>query len=238
MILTAPLSMLDRDRLYDRAAKRLGDAFDPTMIGVKMSHGTLGVKQTRDAGGEAWLLDGIATTGSVDQDEEVVVPGGGDWSLFGPTGRYKSLYSDHFYGSSSVVATVREVKRMAGRVDGWRIIAQFMPDDFGEHVVQAKMLAERGALGLSIGFMATDRGAPTPAEKSAYPGARSIVRAWKVFEVSTTPMPCNLDCGGSTLWVEEGKAVAGDGVPEWATKRFRARKARRVVIVDMAALRG
>jgi hypothetical protein len=238
MKLTTPLPLSDRDRLYDRAATRLGDSFDPTQIGVKMSYGTLAVKETRDAGGRAWLLDGIATTGSIDQDEEVVVPDGGDWSLFGPQGQYKSLYTDHFYGSSSVVATVREVKRVRGKPDGWRIIAQFMPDDFGEHVKQARMLAERKALGLSIGFQASDRSAPSSDEKAKYPGARSVVRRWKVFEVSTTPMPCNLDCGASALWVDEGKAAVPDGVPEWATKRFNARKSRRVVIVDMAALRG
>lgn len=234
MKLTTDLPLIDRDRLYDRAAKRLGDSFDPTMIGVRASTGTLGIKQTKDAGGPAWLLDGIATTGSIDQDEEVVLPGGGDWSLFGPQGRYKALYSDHFYGSSSVVATVREVKRMTGKADGWRIIAQFMPDDFGDHVVQAKMLAERGALGLSIGFMATDRSGPTPGEKAMYPGARSIVRAWKVFEVSTTPMPCNLDCGANALYVDDSKATAVAELvtkglaPEWAGKRFAPKRKRLV----------
>lgn len=236
MILSRKLDTNEIERLHERASKRLGAMFDPAMIGVRMSHETLCLKERPDSTGQGgYELDGIATTGSLDQDEEVVVPGGGDWSLLtDPKSRYKSLYTDHYYGTSNVVATVRWVKR-ATFPDGWQIRARFMPDDYGEHVKQTRMLAERGALGLSIGFQALDRGAPDASEKAKYPGARSVVRKWKVFEVSTTPMPCNLDCGASMLWVDDGKAaqvgelVSKGLAPEWASKRF-VRPARRVVV--------
>lgn len=236
MILTRQLDRIELDRLYDRAAKRLGDAFDPTMIGIRDGCTSVVLKRKKDSTQEEdYELQGVATTGSVDQDEEVVVPDGGDWSLMvGDKARYKSIYTDHWYGTPSVVATVRWVKRTVSP-NGWEIRAKMMPDDYGEPVKQARMLLERGAAGLSIGFMALDRGAPTPEEKAKYPGARSIVRKWKVFEVSVTPMPCNLDCGATILRGDSGKAaeaaelVSKGLAPEWVAKRF-TKPIRRVIV--------
>lgn len=241
MKLTIPFNnqlALAHDSMLERAAKCFGDAVDPTLIGVRgMTLEDATVKEVKVSNGMAYELDGIATTGRLDEDEEVVLPGGGDWSMLtDPKSLYRSMYSDHRYGTAFVVAKITRVVRSKAP-DGWRVLARFMPDEYGEHVKQTRILAESGMLGLSIGFMAGDRGAPTKEEKAAYPGARSIVRQWKAFEVSTTPMPCNQDCAARALWVDEksaaraGELVTKGLLPGWAGNLFRAKKPQAVVVV-------
>jgi hypothetical protein len=40
-----------------------------------------------------------------------------------------------------------------------------------------------------------------------YPAARTITRKADVFEVSATPMPCNMSCAGVSVVADEGKAA-------------------------------
>jgi hypothetical protein len=123
---------------------------------------------------------------------------------------YRAVFSDHFYGTRNVVATlrwIRPVKGLDGTVRGWKMRARLMPVDKFEDAARVLELAKAGALGFSIGFAPTDRGALTPAEQKMYPAARTITRKADVFEVSATPMPCNMSCAGVSVVADEGKAA-------------------------------
>lgn len=235
MKLTTDLPMIDRDRLYDRAAKTLGDAFDPTLIGIRELRGDVTCKAVKDSAQGGYELDGMASTSEVDQDEEVVLQDGIDWTLLD---RYKAVYADHAYGMSNVVGTVRWIKRRRhGLVDGWNIRVKLYGDEFSDQARQARMLGEANAAAFSFGFLATDRGPLTVAEKAIYPKARTIVRKSRAFEVSVTAMPCNLSCGATLLLADSekvaavGELIAKGLAPAWVGGRFRAKKRRVFVCV-------
>lgn len=148
-------------------------------------------------------IDGVATTDDVDCDREVVLPDGLRWDA---VAKYKALYVDHMYGTKHAVAVYRYTSRTTSP-NGWRLRARMLPDEYSDEVARVRMLAEHGALGLSIGFLATDRGAPTADEKRRYPAAESIVRKAEVFEVSYTSMPCNMACTGSVVYADDSKSA-------------------------------
>jgi hypothetical protein len=219
-------------QLAARARERLGNDVDTTAIGVRWHR--FDCKQVEVNSGTE--IEGIATTDSIDCDDEVVLPSGVDWSVMRSS--YKAMYADHMYGVENIVATLRNVNEAVapdGSV-GWKVRARMMPDAYSPRVTQVKELAARGAVGLSIGFVAIDRGKPTREESELYPGARSIVRKARVFEVSFTAMPCNLSCSGVAV-VDEGKAsvmrelVRKGQAPVWAARMFIDRPVTRVAII-------
>jgi len=145
---------------------------------------------------------GISTTDRVDFDREVVMPGGLNWE---PLLKYRCMYVEHDMHMRSVAATVRSVKRLQ-TPNGWQIRGKMLGDSYSEHIPRLPMLAEAGVLGLSIGFMATNVGPPTPDEKAIYPQAESIVRSADVVEVSFTTMPCNLDCYSDVVYLDDTRS--------------------------------
>lgn len=199
-----------REAVLTRARERFPDAA-PDTVGMVGRFAKSAAAIVRD--GKRIEIEGIATTSHVDADEEVVLPDGIDWDAFKS---YQTLYLDHIYGARTAVAKLRYVTRhKSGSVDGWRLRAMLLPDDYSEEVKRVRMLAEAGMLGMSIGFIAADRGALTADEKRLYPKARSIVRKARVFEVSYTTMPCNLACAADRVYVDDEKAA---GVRELVTK--------------------
>jgi hypothetical protein len=148
----------------------------------------------------------IATTDSIDLDDEVVLPGGADFSyILGTNGKgNRKLFVDHEYEIDSCVGSLRSLTPWPSQaaMRGWQLRARLfdgMPYPAAEAV--AKIIAQDG-IGISIGFIADEYGAPTPDEAKRYPGATSIVRKWRMLEASFTCMPCNVSC--QTL------AVSGD----------------------------
>lgn len=188
-----------RDRLVRAAHKFIGPDVQPDAIGT-VGRAFKAATAKPDNGG--WDIEGVATTDDVDCENEVVLPGGLDW---GPLNAYKTLYGDHIYGVRTAVATLRWVARSSSP-NGFRIRARMLPDEFSEDIPRYRILAERGALGYSIGFFATDRGTLTPDEAKRYPRAKSIVRKAAVFECSLTSCPCNLACAGASVYADDSKA--------------------------------
>lgn len=173
--------------------------------------GILGVslgKDTRvieDRGG--YEIEGLATYSNLDCDDEVVLSNGLDFSLFL---RYKAIYNDHNYGTRNVVATLRRmnpVKGIGNDVVGWKIRTRLIDTDRFDDSARVLELTRHGAMGFSIGFVPIDRSAPTAEERKKYPGANLITRQAAVFEVSATPMPCNMSCAGVEVVADEGKAA-------------------------------
>lgn len=216
--------------IVQRARKRLGE-IEESGIGVRWLPATFTQK---DIDGGRTEIEGIATCDAVDCDDEVVLPDGLDWSVLE---RFKGLYVDHLYGVEHVVATLRRVSRVR-EPNGWKVHAVLLPDDYSADIRRVKELASRGALGLSIGFQAIDRGAPTDEERRLYPRAMSIVRRARVFEVSYTPMPCNVLCATTGVYVSESRAADAAALvrkgyaPPWFSPLLeRGRQARRMVVL-------
>lgn len=236
MILTRQLDRIELDRLVTVASERIGKAADPTTIGVCSPGEYSSLHEKTESAGKSYEIIGLANTAAVDNEAEVVLPGGADWRLFGPDSpkKYKCLYMHHDLKPSSVVATIRTLRRSTVP-DGWFIRAKMMDPSFSDAARQAKMLAEEGVLGFSVHFLTNDKGPLTPEEKRLYPKAKSIVRKWIPFEISVSPMQVNVECGATALWMQSPKAlslprVAGM-VPEWVAKAAKPPKPIRRVIV-------
>lgn len=148
------------------------------------------------------LVTLIATTDRVDVDHEVVIPGGGEGGYFFENRR---VFLDHRLDTEYAVASLRWAKRYPGDRDAreWRIQVAMHSTPIAQDVYT--MLTEHG-LSASIGFLALDRGAPTAAEKAAYPGAERIVRRWEWIETSFTAFPANVSC--RVIAVEDGAMLA------------------------------
>lgn len=140
-------------------------------------------------------VEAIMTTADVDLDDEVVLPGGVDTSYFAAMSQRK-VFIDHCYDMGSNVGVARFINPfpnaqnpigLKARIHIYRGLKNPLCDDLLERIKQ-------GGMGLSVGFVPVLVGAPTPEEKKMYPGAESIVRKWKMLEVSFTSLPCNVKC--------------------------------------------
>jgi len=132
----------------------------------------------------------FANTPGVDLDREVVVPEGGNVTDY--FGKNRNLFVDHRYDTLSCVAKCRNLELKLGR--GWLCRGALIKNPENPMIQAVRALAVAGALGMSIGFEALDYGPPTAEEAKAYKGARSIVRSWRLLEISYTPMPMNVEC--------------------------------------------
>jgi len=137
-------------------------------------------------------IQGIATTGSIDQSGEVIVPDGGDWS---PLLMHKSIFADHFYGLADRVGTLRWIKRQG---KGWEF-AFTLTQNGSAASANILAIAEEDALSFSVGFIPLEWGVPTTPEVKAYGPCEIIHRRWIGFEISVVAMPCNLDCVGGRI---------------------------------------
>jgi phage head maturation protease len=120
-------------------------------------------------------------------------------------GKNWNLFVDHRYDTMSCVAKCRSLKLQDGR--GWLCRGALIRNPENPMIQAVRALALAGALGMSIGFEALDYGPPTADEKKAYKGAVSIVRAWRLLEVSYTPMPMNVECQTLEHTIDETKAA-------------------------------
>lgn len=164
---------------------------DPTHpIGVMAGRWSHNVKAgVEQAIGKPLEVVCYASTAAVDLEREVVLPSGCDMQSY--LGTNRNLFVDHNYDVCSAVAVVRS---MTLTPNGWLCRGVFHDDVTNPYVRACVALAKAGTLAMSIGFEAIDWGAPTPAEKAAYPGVESIVRQCRVLEVSYTAMPMNVTC--------------------------------------------
>lgn len=128
---------------------------------------------------------GTVNTARLDGDDEVVLPGGADFSYFPEVAN--TVYLNHNYdnpiGTCAVLqATPREI----------RVKTRIAKTPSGNDV--ETLIIEDVLRGLSVGFKRIDSGPPTPDETNSHPGARNICRTWKKIEYSPTCMPCNPAC--------------------------------------------
>lgn len=159
---------------------------DDTKIGVRACFGA-GVRlQSKE---NTHDVIGMATTDEVDQEGDVVLPGGADTKYIG---RNRKVFVDHWTEMGSLVGTIRSMKLIEGTPSGWQVRVALQRG--GAYTDLIAELASTVGIGFSIGFVPLEWGAPTPEEAKKYPGATNIIRRWEWYELSFTPFPCNVSC--------------------------------------------
>ncbi len=147
----------------------------------------------------------MLTTSAVDQDEEVVLPDGGDIGKKPPVSYFEkvgSIFIDHTYSFMTKVASLRSLSRKG---NGWECVTDLLPEDTNEYTKTTHVMARECGLAMSIGFKHVNGGPPTAIEAKSHPGAKYIVREWKAMEGSYTPLPCNDECLSYGVRVDVGK---------------------------------
>jgi hypothetical protein len=124
------------------------------------------------------LIRATATTRAIDLDNEVVLPGGADWSYF-----------EHTVGTVRNRQARTALSKDGAEVEAWNVLIHVLDlkkNPYGDDILT---IAEECGIGLSIGFIALERGEPTAAEVAKYGGGKpfaSIVRRYKLLEISFT----------------------------------------------------
>lgn len=149
------------------------------------------------------LIRQVITTDDIDLDDEVLDPAGADLEYLNHN---KSVFADHNYGVQDSVGMIRWQKRIKGGIGIEASIAvdrgRLMADECW------KIIQSRGTIGASIGFEAL---LVTPFDRKMDPPrwskARSIVRKFRVIELSLTCLPCNVSCQTSAYVEDDTKAA-------------------------------
>lgn len=184
---------------------------DETTVGVVSSFGKgaeVDLKaDTRD-------IVATLTTSDIDLEDEVLIPGGADMTYFKAN---KMIFADHRYDMENYVGVLRGLSLIGDPENpkGWKM--RFTVSDSPLGNTAMKIVEHAGQIGISVGFKVMDHGPPTDEESKAYGVSgkkpRSIVRAFDVFEGSTTCLPCNVACqaviagGSKSARVVEGRSV-------------------------------
>lgn len=157
---------------------------DDSNVGVRFAR-MLDCKAEEERGQNGrMMISAVATTNGIDLENEVVVPEGADPSYFLNA---KAIYWAH-NSFDLPVATLRSLRLLPDK-SGWRMQCSTVNTEFARDV--ATCIAEGAINGVSIGFLRTDSGAPSPEEIMRYGPCEYVTRRWRWLETSITPMPCN-----------------------------------------------
>jgi hypothetical protein len=176
------------------------------------------IREFKKESGDSGLFQGIATTGSVDLDDEVVVPDGLDWSY---ALTHPAMYPSHQDYGTGPIAKLLNVKRKGS---GWYFTGQFLSESENARQWHA-ICKEMGTFGVSIGFKALERRRPTDDEKKLYGPHSYIIPKALVIELSPTFMPANPDA--IAQFIGKGKMALTD---DQTVRLERMVKAKRVSV--------
>lgn len=139
-----------------------------------------------------------ATTKDIDEEGEVIVPGGcDDQSYWFKTG---SVFVDHKHDSGSMVGWKRKVipKMESGEQYGWAVQIGMMPPGKSPYAEEMVYAAEEGIVYASIEVVGRDMGRTTVDEKKKYRQGLdvplTIVRTWEWVGLTLTFIPMNTAC--------------------------------------------
>jgi hypothetical protein len=180
---------------------------DDARVGVVSSFGKGAQIIVKSDDNRARHLEVIANTDDIDLDNEVVIPGGANTAYFQ---RNKQIFADHVYDLGNVVGVLRHLYKYPSDTDhkAWRVKMHLHDNPLGNAAM--RIVEETGQIGVSIGFVAKDYGAPTEDERKRFKSAdgstpHSVVREWDWFELSVTALPCNVAC--QSMAMTEGKSA-------------------------------
>lgn len=160
-------------------------------------------------------LKSIATTDSLDQDDEVIVPAGADMTYYD---KNRQNFMDHKYDSGFCVGYMRSIKSFPDHSKsinqrGWTNRSTIYKGMRSPYADDLMTMARQGGIGCSIGFLCLDGSAPTDKDPMRWQKAGFVVRSWRMIELSYTAMPCNVDCRTMAEGpVDESKMVLLDSL--------------------------
>lgn len=191
--MTTPLERM-RHRLYARG-------LDTDGVGIKAvptDSMAIATQFADDLDGVEFPITAVANTAAIDMDDEVVVPEGADTTYFSKNRTILYNHDSDLPIGSLVWMKFDDVKRK------W--VVRFNLGKATQLQRDIRALIREGVIrGLSIGFLATDWGKPTPAEVATHGVHKSIVREWKWMELSVTALPCNVEA----VVASAGKGLIG-----------------------------
>lgn len=219
-------------KLIDTIRERHKAAGDAAKIGVRVGRLFESKAEIEPNQNGRMLISAVATTATVDLENEVVVPSGANIAYFVAA---RAVYYCH-NTFALPVASLRNLT-MLPNDGGWRIQASTVNTEFARDV--ATCVAEGAINGGSIGFLRIQSGEPTPEEIAKYGPHEYITRQWDWLEWSLTPMPCNPDAmvesvGPSKSLPDEAASAVSRLVARGRISRKSAEAmglARRVIVV-------
>lgn len=176
-----------------------------TPVGVR---GIVGKDVTVQENGQDRFLTVVATTDDIDADGEVIVPGGANTDYFF---RNRKITVDHSLKTADVVGALHSANLKANgwvcRIRMFRLAGNPLADDI-------LTIAREVGIGVSIGFVPTNFGPPTPEEAARYGksglAVTNVIRQWNWVELSIAAFPCNVNCQSLTASANKGKLAALD----------------------------
>lgn len=183
---------IDKIKSAIRQRHKLGDNAD-----VRLLASTLIVKSVDD-GDDPYKFTARMTTDSMDRQDEVVIPQGGDISEFTRSG---ILSWNHDYScpigfpnkAARITRTDNAIEMGAiflKRPDDY--VGEFFPDFARAFVTQARAAGINP--GVSIGFIPIESRRPTKADLSRWgPSLQAVHSKWKLLELAIAPVQANQD---------------------------------------------
>lgn len=174
--------------------------------------GTYCKAQTVDESNGNRDIESVITTGDIDSQYEVVVPGGADWTYCLRNGK---AFLDHQYSFHNAVGSIRWINGVpnANNPTAWKARTRIYSKPGDPTGDQLLYVARESGIGASIGFRAMDYSQPTPEEaerfrKAGKPVPDAMIRRWEAIEYSFTAFPCNVACQGFAVEGETEKRLA------------------------------
>ena len=130
------------------------------------------------------LVSGMLTTGDVDSEGDIIMPEGVDLDSYYP-GKVKAVYWNHDYRQLPVGTCRRLVRKGNGL---WQQ-TYICPSAFCDELLTC---IEAGCVAhMSIGFIPTETGDPTPEQLAMFPECNRVIRKCMALEGSLVAMPAN-----------------------------------------------
>lgn len=145
------------------------------------------------------IIRATASTDFVDLDDEVLLPGGADTSYLTAN---RSVFVDHWYDLDHCVGKVKEIRRDPA-TGSWVVDVRMLANSPFPYVGAVVSMASDVGIGMSVGFDPIEWGKPNADEAKLYPNAETIIRKWKMLEVSFTAIPCNVTCQSQSVTFDD-----------------------------------
>jgi hypothetical protein len=174
-----------------------------TPIGVR---GIIGKDVTVQENAQDRFLTVTATTDDIDEDGEIILPDGADTEYFFQN---RQVTVDHSLSTRDVVGSLHSANLKPNgwvlRIRMYKLASSLFADDI-------LTIAREVGIGVSIGFVPTVYGPPTPQELAKYGKTgktiTNVIRKWKWVELSIAAFPCNVNCRSLNTSANKGKMAA------------------------------
>lgn len=147
---------------------------------------------TKEAGNDR-ILRIVVTTDDVDLVGDVVDPKGADLSYITRKGQNK-VFADHQYDMEHCIGSLRYLTYHPTGNSPKGLMAAIAMRKGHKLADEAWTIAKEMGIGASIGFDASEITDYKNGDPMAWKSASSVIRKWRLLEVSLTCLPCNVAC--------------------------------------------